>query len=91
MKRRELRADYDATGIVIYQAYRAQIAPPALASQRFVTPFSLNRMTWVRPSFLWMMERGNWGRKPGQVYALAMRITRAGWDEALSMAVLTAP
>jgi hypothetical protein len=91
MRRREIRADYDATGVVIYQAYREQIARPALANQRFVPPFSLNRMTWIKPSFLWMMERSNWGRKPGQEYALAVRITRAGWDEALSKAVLTAP
>jgi len=52
MKRREIRADYDATGVVIYQAYREQIGRPALASQRFVPPFSLNRMTWIKPSFL---------------------------------------
>jgi hypothetical protein len=91
MKRREIRANYDATGIVIYQAYREQIARPALASQRFVPPFSLNRMTWIKPSFLWMMERSNWGRKPGQEYVLAVRITRAGWEEALANAVLTSP
>src|SRR5690349_23852734 len=91
MKRREIRANYDATSIVVYQAYREQIARPALACQRFVPPFSLNRMTWIKPSFLWMMERSNWGRKPGQEYVLAVRITRAGWNEALSEAVLTAP
>jgi len=91
MKRREIRADYDATSIVIYQAYREQIARPALASQRFVPPFSLNRMTWIKPSFLWMMERSNWGRKPGQEYVLAVRITRMGWDTALAKSVLTSP
>ncbi len=52
MKQREIRADYDATSIVVYQAYREQIARPSLANQRFVPPFSLNRMTWIKPSFL---------------------------------------
>jgi hypothetical protein len=85
-KRREIRADFDATGVVIYQAYGKQIARPALASQRFAPHFSLNRMTWIKPSFLWMMERSNWGRKPAQEYVRAVRITRAGWEEALSMA-----
>jgi hypothetical protein len=61
MKQHEIRADYNATSIVVYQAYREQIARPALASQRFVPPFSLNRMTWIKPSFLWMMGRSNWG------------------------------
>ena len=44
-----------------------------------------------KPSFLWMMERSNWGRKPGQEYVLAVRVTRAGWEEALANAVLTSP
>lgn len=87
----EIRADFDATSLVVYQAYRAEIALPAVAQQRFVPPFSLGRMTWIKPSFLWMMERSNWARKPGQECVLAIRITRAGWEEALSQAVLTAP
>lgn len=87
----EIRADFDATSLVVYQAYRAEIALPAIAQQRFVPPFSLGRMTWIKPSFLWMMERSNWARKPGQEYVLAIRITRAGWEDALAQAVLTAP
>lgn len=85
----EIRAGYDATSIVVYQAYRREIALPAAQHNRFVPPFSLNRMTWIKPSFLWMMERSNWGQKPGQEHILAVRITRQGWEEALSQAVLT--
>lgn len=48
-KRREIRADYDASTIVVYQAYRKEIALAALAAGRFVAPFSLNRMTWIKP------------------------------------------
>lgn len=36
-----------------------------------------------------MMERSNWGQKPGQEYILAVRITRQGWEDALSQAVLS--
>jgi hypothetical protein len=91
VRRREISADFDASSIVVYQAYRKEIAVPALEAQRFVPPFSLNRMTWIKPSFLWMMHRSNWGLKPGQEYILAVRITRAGWEEALAQAVLTSP
>jgi hypothetical protein len=87
----EIRADYDDLTIVVYQAYGAQIALPALEQGGFVPPFSLNRMTWIKPSFLWLMERSNWGRKSGQEHTLAVRISRAGWDEALSQAVLSHP
>jgi hypothetical protein len=85
----EIRADFDRDTIVIYQAYPEQIAVPAVKAGTFVPPFSFNRMTWIKPSFLWLMERSNWGQKPGQDHTLAVRITRAGWDEALSAGVLT--
>ena len=87
----EIRADFDAQSIVVYQAYSSQIALPALTAGRFVPPFSLGRMTWIKPSFLWLMERSNWGQKSGQECILAVRITRLGWEEALSKAVLTSP
>ena len=89
MEERAIRALYDNDTITVYQADREEIARPALAHGRFVPPFSLNRMTWIKPSFLWMMERSNWGQKPGQECVLAIRITQVGWEEALARAVLT--
>ncbi|MGW0663384.1 DUF4291 domain-containing protein [Streptodolium elevatio] len=85
----EIRADFDAHSIVVYQAYSAAIAGPALDAQRFVPPFSFGRMTWIKPSFRWLMHRSNWGRKSGQERILAVRITRDGWEKALGRAVLT--
>lgn len=87
----EVRADYDATSIVVYQAYPKPIAEAALKAGTFVAPFSFGRMTWIKPSFLWLMERSNWGQKSGQEWILAVRISRLGWEEALSHAVLTHP
>jgi len=86
---REIRADYDRESIVIYQAYSPAIADATLAAGRFVPPFSTGRMTWIKPSFLWLMHRSRWGLARGQERTLAVRITREGWEKALSMAVLT--
>jgi Domain of unknown function (DUF4291) len=91
MNEYEIRADFDSKSIIVYQAYSPVIALPALQNNRFLPPFSLNRMTWIKSSFLWMMERSNWGKKSGQEMILAIRITRQGWEEALSQAVLTSP
>jgi len=85
----EIRADFDQTTIVVYQAFAPAIADAALASQRFVSPFSFSRMTWIKPSFLWLMHRSNWAQKSGQERILAVRISRAGWEKALGLAVLT--
>jgi len=80
----EVRADYDRDTIVVYQAYAPSIAEPAVKQQRFAAPFSFHRMTWIKPSLLWLMRRSNWGRKRGQERTLAIRIKRSGWDKALS-------
>jgi hypothetical protein len=89
-KEHEIRADYDRETIVVYQAYPHAIADAAVAAGRFVPPFSLNRMTWIKPSFLWLMHRSNWGQSGGQERTMAVRIRRSGWVQALSEAVLTA-
>ena len=91
MKEHEIRAEYDQHSITVYQAYSKAIALPALQNNRFVLPFSFNRMSWIKPSFLWMMHRSNWGLKADQEVILAVRISRQGWEEALSHAVLTHP
>ena len=88
-KEREIRADFDRDTIAIYQAYSSKIADSALKEQKFVSPFSFQRMTWIKPSFLWLMHRSNWGQKSGQERTLAVRISRTGWEKALSLAVLT--
>ena len=86
---REIRADFDRDSIVVFQAYRPEIAKPAIEAGRFVEPFSWGRMTWIKPSFLWLMARSNWAQKSGQEHILAVRIKRDGWNRALSMGVLT--
>ena len=81
----QIRAVYDDRTIRVYQAYRDEIADTALANGTFVCPpFSMTRMTWVKPSFLWMMYRAGWGFKdPGQNRILAIDITRDGSEWAL--------
>jgi hypothetical protein len=49
----------------------------------------MERMTWIKPSFLWMMYRCGWGTKPGQERVLAVRMRRSGFDEALGSACLS--
>ena len=84
-----VRADFNSSSIVVYQAYNDAIADAALEANHFVPPFSSGRMTWIKPSFLWLMERSNWGQKANQTRILKVRMSRVGWDEALSLGVLT--
>ncbi|WP_434739352.1 DUF4291 domain-containing protein [Micromonospora sp. SH-82] len=86
---RQVRARYSAATITVYQAYPPQIASPAVAAGRFVAPFKRDRMTWIKPSFLWMMYRCGWATKPGQERVLAVDISREGFEWALTRACLS--
>ncbi|MEH0157020.1 DUF4291 domain-containing protein [Limibacter armeniacum] len=89
MKEKEIRAVFDEDTITVYQAYRAAIGVAAVENQQFVPPFKLTRMTWIKPSFLWMMYRSGWGQKEGQEHVLAIKIKREGWEWALRHSCLS--
>jgi hypothetical protein len=83
---RQIRAVYDERTIRVYQAYSDAIAEAALARGTFISPpFKMDRMTWIKPSFLWMMYRAGWGYKDaGQCRILAIDISREGFHWALA-------
>ena len=80
-------AQYDDESVVVYQAYRPSIGNFATAHGYFGGEFRLNRMSWIKPNFLWMMYRSGWGTKPGQEVVLAIRLNRIRFDEILAQAV----
>lgn len=84
---RQILACYDDTSIIVYQAYRHAIADVALASQKFGGEFSLTRMSWIKPGFLWMMYRSGWATKPDQERILAVRLPLAAFDLMVRSAV----
>jgi Domain of unknown function (DUF4291) len=83
---RQIRAVHDEHTIRVYQAYSDEIADAALARGTFISPpFKMDRMTWIKPSFLWMMYRAGWGHKDaGQRRILAIDISREGFHWALT-------
>ena len=88
---KEVFAQYDRQCLRVYQAYNSTIAKEAIALQRFGENFNLNRMTWIKPSFLWMMYRSNWRTKKNQECILALDIYQEKFEELLQKAVLTSP
>lgn len=54
---RQVRALHDKETITLYQAYSAEIALPAVKEQILSASdkYSYTRMTWVKPSWAWMM------------------------------------
>ncbi|MCM1540203.1 MAG: DUF4291 domain-containing protein [Blautia sp.] len=90
MNQKEIRAVYTQTTIRVYQAYPADIAAEAVRLGTFGPKFKLDRMTWIKPSFLWMMYRSGWGTKENQEHTLAIDIPREKFDYLVKNAVLSA-
>jgi hypothetical protein len=84
---RHVLAQYDDETVVVYQAYRPSIGRFAAEHGYFGGEFSLGRMSWIKPNFLWMMYRCGWATKEGQEVVLAVSLARAAFDAILAQAV----
>lgn len=85
---RVILAQFDERHVVVYQAFRPEIAEFAAERGYFGGGgFSFERMSWVKPGFLWMMYRSGWATKPNQERILAVSIHRSAFDEVMAEAV----
>lgn len=83
----EIRAIYTADTIRVYQAYNEAIASEAVKKGTFGDNFKMDRMTWIKPSFLWMMYRSGWGTKENQECILAIDMKREAFDYIVQNAI----
>src|SRR6478672_4601560 len=86
---RRILAHFDDETVVVYQAFRPSIVHYAVENGTFGKGFGLNRMTWIKPSFGWMLHRSQYATSHNQEAIARVRITRAGFDAMLEEAVLT--
>ena len=86
---KEIRALYTEDTIRVYQAYNADIANEAIDKGTFGDSFKLDRMTWIKPSFLWMMYRCGWATKVNQECVLAIDMKREAFDYLVNNAVMS--
>ena len=84
---RHILAQYDADSVIVYQAYKPTIGHYAAQHGRFGGGFKLERMSWIKPNFLWMMYRSGWGTKEQQEVTLAIRMRREAFEGILRDAV----
>ncbi|WP_300691757.1 DUF4291 domain-containing protein [Chryseobacterium sp.] len=82
-----IMAQYDDEKIIVYQSYKKQIGDFAVKNQYFGGDFSLERMTWIKPNFLWMMYRNGWGKKDGQECVLAIHLKMTAFKKYLKNSV----
>lgn len=84
-----INAVYNNETIRVYQAFNERIASEAVRLNTFGKSFKKERMTWIKPSFLWIMYRSGWAEKENQEHVLAIDIKRTGFEEILKNAVMS--
>ncbi|MEZ5957060.1 MAG: DUF4291 domain-containing protein [Hyphomonadaceae bacterium] len=85
---RHILAHFDEETIIVYQAYKTSTRDWSIPRGQLGGPeFSFNRMSWIKPNFLWMMYRCGWASKEAQETVLALRIERAFFESVLEQAV----
>lgn len=86
----KITASYDGKNIVVYQAYKPEIADYAIKHQHLGGPdFSFERMSWIKPNFMWMMYRSGWATKNNQERILAIYIEKSIFEQIISKGVLS--
>lgn len=76
--------------IIVYQAFNPGIAKYAIANQQFGGDnYSFNRMSWIKPGFLWMMHRAGWASKEDQQHILAIYLPLIHFKTIVQQATLT--
>lgn len=80
---KHILAQYTDETVIVYQAYQPAIGHYAARNKKFGGEFSFNRMSWIKPNFLWMMYRSGWGTKAGQEVILAIALKRAFFENIL--------
>ena len=67
---------FDDDGVFVYQAFCDKIADWALTNQTFGGPdFNPRCMTWIKPSFAWVLYRSGYGKKHNQNRILKVKIS----------------
>ena len=77
--------EHDPTGVWVYQAFNADIAEYAVIHQRLGGPaFKPERMTWIKPSFAWVLYRSGYARKHNQERILKLKVPHAAMAKLLA-------
>ena len=87
-KGKHILGQFENDSIIVYQAFNPKIASYAVEHQEFGGPhYSFNRMSWIKPNFLWMMYRCGWALKEHQQQVLAIEISINNFKKILAEAV----
>lgn len=82
-------AAYDDEGVYVYQAFKPKIVAVAVQEGTFGKGFGLDRISWIKPSFAWTLQRSKYATKHRMEAIAKVKLSHEGWLEILAQSVET--
>lgn len=86
---RQIFATFDDEGVFVYQAFKPSIADEAVRRGTFGKGFNLDRRTWLKPSFGWILYRSGYATKHRQERILKIKLSHDGFQSILAEGIPT--
>ncbi len=85
----QIIAAFDEQGLFVYQAFKDVVVDAALEKGTFGRGFSLERLTWIKPGFGWILYRSRYATRRRQTRILRIKLSHEGFRTILEEAVPT--
>ncbi|XZF14335.1 DUF4291 family protein [Chitinophagaceae bacterium MMS25-I14] len=86
---RKIYADFDDGGVYVYQAFKPEIVQVAVENGKFGKGFGLDRLSWIKPSYGWVLRRSEYATKYRMEGIARIKIAHHHWLEILEQSVET--
>lgn len=86
---KQIYATYDDEGLFVYQAFKPKTVANAVARGTFGTGFNTNRLTWIKPSFAWILQRTQYATKHRMNAIARIKLSHEGWLQILNQSIPT--
>jgi hypothetical protein len=88
-RERAIIAEHDDEGLFVYQAFKPAIVDEALRQGTFGKGFNFERLTWIKPSYGWMLHRSRYATAHRQERILKVKLSHEAFLTILRQAVPT--
>lgn len=86
---RRIRADWNVSGIYVYQAFRPATVAAAVTLGTFGPGFGPDRLTWIKPSFGWILHRSEYATAHRQEAIARVHLSHEGFQHILGQSIET--
>lgn len=82
-------AEHDEEGVYVYQAFKPKTVEFAVKNGTFGKGFGLERLSWIKPSFGWILRRSKYASQHRMTAIAKIKLHHWAWLEILNQSIPT--